>query len=796
MSPRRDVYAEIALRPPATPDTLPVEPDNIPTELTKLPRWLVWRWEQRDGRWTKPPYRPGGRSHAKSTDPTTWTDFPTVLSAYQADGWHGIGLALATDDDLAGIDLDHCRDPQTGEIEPWAADEVRAFSSYTEVSPSGKGLRIIFRGKLPGKGRKKGYVEVYDTSRYLTITGHWLRGTPRTIESRQAELDAFLARYFPPKERNTSTTTSSGLLSDGEVLTLAREASNGAKFDALYGGSHEGYPSASEADQAFCCQLAFYTRDGAQIDRLFRGSRRMRDKWDRADYRDTTIQSALQVVGEEYHPSQKGSENGQRSKVVPNVAEADEEPPPGKMELASPGVPMAVARQFLGARFTHTNGFPLLYHWRGGWWQWMGARYAEVEQGVLEKAAYHFTEDAWYWAKSGAHEEVRTAWAPTRRKIGDLLHALSALCFLPETIDQPTWLPGGGEHPRGLIVAHNNGLLEVAGRKLHRHDPRYFNATAVPFDYDPEVGDPTEWEDFLDALWGDDQESKDALCEFMGYVLSGRRDFDAILLIVGPTRGGKGTIARVLEALVGPVNTCWPTAATLAERFGLEPLLGKSLAVLSDARITGRNAEAAVENLLRISGRDGVTIDRKNRSQWNGQLPIRFMILSNELPRLSDTSQAIVGRLVVLALERSWLHHEDRELESRLHNELPAILMWCLKGLDRLAQQGQFTRPTSSSEALQTMLDLASPKAAFIRDHCDRDSNAEYECDLAWADWKEWAEANGHHAGSKQTFGRDLRAVVPALRVGDRQRTMPDGSVRRYRVYVGLKPKPQPTTIS
>src|SRR5262249_26567954 len=154
---------------------------------------------------------------------------------------------------------------------------------------------------------------------------------------------------------------------------------------------------------------------------------------------------------------------------------------------------------------------------------------------------------------------------------------------------------------------------------------------------------------FLSELWP--QESPDmfrleidALSEWFGYVISGRTDLHKILMMIGPTRGGKGVIARVLTALVGRQNCAGPTLNSLGGEFGLAPLIGKPLAVISDARFAGRDASIVVERLLSISGEDMLTVNRKYKEQWSGKLPSRLHVLSNELPRLGDASMAIVGR--------------------------------------------------------------------------------------------------------------------------------------------------------
>jgi putative DNA primase/helicase len=352
-------------------------------------------------------------------------------------------------------------------------------------------------------------------------------------------------------------------------------------------------------------------------------------------------------------------------------------------ELPPPSDPMQVAHELARERYTHPDGLTLR-HWRGGWWQWRTSHWVEVEQRAMAATAYRFTERAVYARPKG---EV-LPWAPNRHKIADLLDALAAVVHLGADVSMPAWLDGRAYD--GLLVATGNGLLDVGARRLLEHTPAFWNATSVPFAYDPVAALPRRWLVFLGELWENDAQSVAALQEWFGYVISGRLDLHKILLLIGPTRAGKGVTTKILGALVGTENVAGPTLSSLNGDFGLAPLLGKTLAVVSDARLNGRNASVVVERLLSISGEDTLTVNRKYREQWTGKLPTRLMLCSNELPQLGDASMAIAGRFVPLLLTRSWLGREDHQLEQALREELTGILNWALDGLERLAEQGWF----------------------------------------------------------------------------------------------------------
>jgi primase-polymerase (primpol)-like protein len=156
----------------APPEALNVLPERIPHELKKRPQWVTWRFARQGEKWTKHPYNPrseAGRK-ASSTDLMTWSRFETVFDACTSGDYDGVGFVLSSGDPYTGVDLDGCRDPKTGELAAWAAEIVRELDSYTELSPSGKGLHIVVKGKVP-KALKLPRIEMYSMERYFTVTG-------------------------------------------------------------------------------------------------------------------------------------------------------------------------------------------------------------------------------------------------------------------------------------------------------------------------------------------------------------------------------------------------------------------------------------------------------------------------------------------------------------------------------------------------------------------------------------------------------------------------------------------------
>ncbi len=301
-------------------------------ELATRDQWLLWKRVCRkdkvtgEDRPTKPPFTTDGRT-ASSIDPGTWTTFDEALRAVPIPSHErGIGFVFTADDPFVGIDIDGCRDPLTGQIAEWGQTLIDSIDSYTEVSPTSTGVKLIVKGTLPEAGRKteladvdrvsfeKPAIEMYASARYFTITGEHLAGTPNTIEPRQAAIDTLYARYFR-REKREKREKSDGQpadrwcspgLTDQEVLELAFAARNGARIRRLYeDGDIGAYDNdESRADQALASMLAFYTGDDLkQLWRLIQVSALYRAKWDRPDYRARTLERALDGLTATYERS-------------------------------------------------------------------------------------------------------------------------------------------------------------------------------------------------------------------------------------------------------------------------------------------------------------------------------------------------------------------------------------------------------------------------------------------------------------------------------------------------------------
>jgi putative DNA primase/helicase len=267
---------------PPKPVAPEVHVDSIPDELKALKRWVGWRHEYRDdkAKWDKVPVSCHSGRRADITDPVTWSSFDEVVAYVNGRNADGIGFVFDETDPYAGVDVDHCRDSESGRLTKWAAAVVRKLNSYTEISPSGTGLHVIVRGKLaPGGGNRKANVEFYDRAKFFCVTGLHLDGTPETVVDREDELARLHDYVFSTNDK-----------------AIIERASQVERFRLLWEGDWSAYPSESEADLALCGMLAYWTLgDGRMVERLFGMSKLgRRAKWQaRPDYRENTIRKAI-----------------------------------------------------------------------------------------------------------------------------------------------------------------------------------------------------------------------------------------------------------------------------------------------------------------------------------------------------------------------------------------------------------------------------------------------------------------------------------------------------------------------
>ncbi len=420
------------------------------------------------------------------------------------------------------------------------------------------------------------------------------------------------------------------------------------------------------------------------------------------------------------------------------------------------------------------DGCCRLRFWSGAFWFWFDGKYNEIPcsevRGIIVK---HLNRN---YCMVGASA------------VSNVLEQIKAQTLLPSRTQPPTWL-NANEWKTEDIFSTKNSIVHlpslVAGSKLHSIDatPSLFTTSAVDYRFESERPNCEQWITFLNDLWRDDPDSIQLLQEWFGYMLTPDTRQQKILFMIGPKRSGKGTIARVLRMVVGEGNVSGPTLASLQTNFGLWPLLGKTVAIISDARLSGRSDQAIItERLLSISGEDAQTVDRKMLEPVTTKLLTRFTIISNELPRLNDASGALSGRMLVLQLAKSFYGREDRSLTEKLSEEKSGILHWAIDGWKRLRERGCFTQPASGEQAKQQLDELSSPISAFVAENCQIDDKYQTTTKHLYDAWSSWCNDYGRDPGNLQVFCRDLTAYVPRLRI----RQIRIGAAR-YRAYDGIR---------
>ncbi len=470
-----------------------------------------------------------------------------------------------------------------------------------------------------------------------------------------------------------------------------------------------------------------------------------------------------------------GREQGPAEFLKLMEAATDPEPiDPGALKMSASDMEAADEAAAIVKELTE-DGCCKLRYWNGEFYFWRGWYSPRRDDEVRAELVNRLNEK--YLGVKPKH-------------VGELLEQLRAKSILLSDNEPPAWLTrrDGDPSPHDCI-AMRNGILHLpglfsGGQCLLPLTPRLLTTTAVDYEFDSNAPEPVEWFKFLRSVWPNDQQSIDTLQEILGYLISNDTRQQKIFAFIGPTRSGKGAIARVTRKLVGTGNTCGPTLAGLSTNFGLSGLLGKSVAIIADARLGGRTDQSiVVERLLSISGEDALQIDVKYKEPVTTKLQTRLVILSNELPRLTDASSAIVGRLLMLRMTESFLGREDRGLDKKLEAELPSIFLWACVGWRRLNERGYFQQPDSAIELLGEVRDLASPVGAFVRETCDIGPGYSVPVRDLFDAWSTWCRSQGRdHVSNVQTFGRDLMAAVAGVNV-----SRPRISGDRVRVYEGIR---------
>jgi putative DNA primase/helicase len=708
---------------------------QAPSELRTIDQFVCWRKEDRDGDITKVPYSAyGGR--ASSINPKTWAPFDEAVAVSAR--YDGIGFVFTEDDPYAGIDLDKCRDPETGDIAQWARKIVNALDSYTEISPSGTGLHIFVKATLPGRNNRKGPLEMYESGRYFTLTGEHLDGTPAEIHERQDVLERLYRHYFKNKVASEAETNghkpraSTSLdVGDEDLLELAMQAKNGEKFSRLWRGETSDYAGdESRADLALCSLLAFWTDgDTERMDHLFRKSGLFRDKWNRHDYRERTFNKVLEGRTEFYQPGEKVSANGNGTRPEKATGKAS---PPTHDEL----------------RDRWIEGNPHHAHGLGEWRQYEDGIWPTVSETSVKGEISSIIEAA-------KPEGIK----PTASILASVTELTRIRVFVPDE----RW-----DADPDILVC-KNGALRISTGELIKHQPGHYATSAVPYEHDPDAR-PAIWNYFLQNTV---PTAADFLQEFAGYALTTQMSYELAVWLFGPPGSGKSTFIAGLAAMLGHRAGILGLADLERSRFTLADLPGKTLVVASEQP---SSYLASTNTLNAIISGEPLQVERKYHDPFTVIPRAKVCWAMNELPRVADANSGLFRRVKVVTFPALAENERDPKIKRHIETEGAGILNWALEGLHRLTQRGHFEIPPGVQDATKQFRENNDVPALFIEDRCVRDTDSETPAAKLYREYKYWCEENGHRPQSSTRVAADWQ------RLGfERKRTM-SGTV-----YQGLR---------
>ena len=722
---------------PQKPVPLTVNPAPIPASIKKLDQWVCWRYERPKDKWTKPLLNPKTGKMAKSTDPSTWGTFEQAWKLCQDLHFDGIGFVLAAP--YAGIDLDDARDPETGNVSDWALEIVRNINSYTEISPSGTGVKIFLKGRKPGNKCRISYgggeVEVYDSGRYFAVTGHHLCETPATIEDRQRAFEQLYRDLWPDMKPSSSATRSHPDLSDNQIIEKARAAKNGDKFRRLLAGGTEDYGGDhSRADLAFCDMIAFWTGpDASAIDRVFRASGMFRPKWDERrggrTYGQITIERALQNRTEFYRPGPPPSLNGQSD--GPEIHLTD----------------LGNARRVV---HDHGKDVRFCHPWKR-WFVWDGRHWLEDETAEVirrikdtQKNLYRMTaEKILILGEVGDDEARKQALAKLDRL---LRHALKweddkrIVACLNQMKSEPTIpiLPVQLDSDPFLLNCLN-GTLDLRTGQLRTHRREDYQAKLAPVDYQPDAECPL-WLRFLHRI----MDGKEDLIEYLrcvvGYALTGDVSEQALWFLYGLGMNGKTVFLLTLLNLFGDYALQAVSELLLVKSHESHPteradLCGRRLVATIETDEGKRMAEALMKQL---TGSDRIRARKMRQDFFEFQPTHKIFLAANHKPTIRGTDLAVWRRIKLIPFTVTIPKEErDKKLLEKLKAELPGILAWAVRGCLDWQQHG-LVEPEivrQATDAYRAEQDLLS---GFITERCFVHTTVKAQASKMFDAYQEW----------------------------------------------------------
>ena len=737
-------------------------PSNIPEEL-KSESFMLWRYEESDGRMTKPPLNPNTGLRGDVTDPIQWTDYETALGAHQSGRYrsNGISVVVHPDSGLVGLDLDHCI--VDGKFSEEAQEIVDGVCSYSEISPSGEGVRIFLYGKLPDKGRRRGNFECYDKGRHLTVTGNHIQSTPDKISNNQETLDWFHRKFIAgeaisdeteihklPDQINTESDQSPYQVSTAEtksIIDKIRASKQKDKFDRLFKGDIAEYSSQSEADLALCSILAFWTgRNNSFIDEVFRKSGLFRQKWDEKHFSDgttygqSTINKSIENCKEVYTPKFPAS--------VEEIKRYFWNQERGDAEL--------LAKTFKG-KFLYDHIAQCWLNYGYGVWNqdqenqtlktaieklskvYLSAS-LEVDRQVTELTA----------VKNDANRErirklegLRDNFRERVRKLNNRNRITNVLKLAQSWLPTSTWK--FDSDPMKLNLA--NGIYDLNAHKLEVHSHEHLCLKQSKVAYKRGVI-AEHWIDFVNTIFSGDQELIRFVRQAVGYSLSGLSDLQALIFCYGSGANGKSTFFGVLRQVLGDYYQGIQVETLLAKRFQssseqyeLACVKGARI-VVSDEVPEGRKLnETLVKNL---TGGDQIRARNPYEKPFSFEPTHTLWMYGNHKPVISGMDHGIWRRIYLIPFIVTITEDKQRPQEvmwKEFRRENSGILDWALEGWQDYQSNG-LVLPEAVRQATSEYKSESDTLEIFINEICIIKPEFKIHTTKLFQLFKDWAKKN------------------------------------------------------
>lgn len=705
----------------------------IPQQLRGLNQWVAWKEEERDGDLTKVPVNVRTEGYASSSDPDTWTDYQTAASYADNHDEMGLGFVFSETDQFTGFDYDDIIEGE--DMLDWALEDLQKLDTYSEFSPSGTGVHAIAVGNKPSGGNKTsvgdGGLEMYDSGRFFTMTGDHVGDTPREIKQRNDVITEIFNKYLAEDETDdggggNDTSTNDGpqgnSLSDQEVIEKAKDAKNGEYFTDLWNGNWEPHShrwseeSHSEADLALCDHLAWWTNsDKEQMNRLFRQSGLMREKWDRDDYRNATLDEAISNTDDGY------TDTGW-SRV--------------RWMYDNPEIPKRRARYTAFNTFTDEGDFATIeetneiLHYDDGVYEGYGENV--IGRTLLREIEEHYTINESRQLK----DMIQRA---TARPVSD---------FGADT-DDP-------------VVRLENGTLDLETMTLRDHSPDNYLLTGVDVKYDPEADCP-EFDAFLDSVLGREEDKK-VIYEMLGYCLWPGYDIEQKFLIMhGTGSNGKGILTNVMTEFLGSPNIAnWDLQDLESHDFALAELHQSFANISGDLPATKLKSTGT---LKKLTGGDEVTAEKKNKDPFSFENRAKLIFSANDPPVIPDRSTALARRMLLVEFPYTFTNEDDgnrdagneREMMQRMttDEEMSGILNRALEGLERIKSDG-FSNPETIDEMREKYKHESDPIHRFIEE-CLTESTGFILKEQVHNAYNQYAKEHNDPEKSDNVFHRELK---------------------------------------